>query len=387
MRINVADRISLGQQPVSRVYLGPSLIWTADPALDLVFDGRALDPRMSFSRPSTATLFNSSGVLLSSELDQPRYDHDPVTLALRGLLVEEQRTNDYLQSNPAGTYWFKTGGLQITNNAITSPAGVLDASRFVNPSGVGASAQVRRTPPAVLAGMTYTRSGFVKSLGVGSFSILTYSNGYASRITVVANLLNGTFSVTTSGSFFSETVVRFFLLTDGWLRFAITYKALNNESSHNHEHYQSNPGNGIDGYSVYGLQTEAGATVSSHIPTTGTARTRAADTAALNPQGWLSAEKGVFVLQHDVPAGRPLLGNGSAALLNSVGPGRTAFRYDGSGAIVVHNGGAPQSVAFPAFAASLQLLGAGAARANAAVSRLTYYPRRLTVQELQGMTA
>lgn len=102
MRINVADRISLGQQPVSRVYLGPSLIWTADPALDLVFDGRALDPRMSFSRPSTATLFNSSGVLLSAAIDQPRYDHDPVTFVSRGLLVEEQRTNYNRNSEYSG---------------------------------------------------------------------------------------------------------------------------------------------------------------------------------------------------------------------------------------------------------------------------------------------
>lgn len=388
MRINVADQIRLGGQAVSRVYLGPSLIWTSDPALDLVFDGRALDPRMTFSRPSIGTRYDSSGILLTADVDQPRYDHDPLTLALRGLLVEEQRTNDYLNSNPSGPYWLKTGGVQTTNNALTSPAGVIDASRFVNPSGVGAYAQIRRDPaPAVVAGMTYTRSGFVKSLGMGSISLLTYSNGYASSITVVVNLINNTFSQSRNGQFFSDIVVQVFPLKNEWLRFAITYKALNSETTHKHENYTSILGNGVNGYSLYGLQSESGSIVTSHIPTTGTARTRAADSALLTPQGWLSAEKGAFVLQHDVPAGRPLLGNGSAALLNSAGPGKTAFRYDGSGAIVVHNGGAPQAATFPSFAASLQLLGAGSARANAAVSRLTYFPRRLTVQELQGMTA
>lgn len=372
MRINVADRIRLGQQPVSRVYLGPSLIWTADPALDLVFDGRALDPRMSFSRPSTATLFNSSGVLLSSGLDQLRYDHDPVTLVPRGLLVEEQRTNynknsEYSGFNDRSQFDLQgsLGTAYFAQSFFTERGRRVRRLRFVNPqvqrisypqvfqeaamipNGQCASSFWRRfvevtanTPNYItFIGNRPNPAGFVEepsAYRVNGISNVTnnYDSGY--EMLIVAN---------TTISIFSTTI----------------------EASCR--------------------QFELGPYPTSYIPTTGTARTRAADTAALNPQGWLSAEKGVFVLQHDVPAGRPLLGNGSAALLNSVGPGRTAFRYDGSGATVVHNGGAPQSVTFPTFAASLQLLGAGAARANSAVSRLTYYPRRLTVQELQEMTA
>lgn len=372
MRINIADRISLGQQPVSRVYLGPSLIWTADPALDLVFDGRALDPRMSFSRPSTATLFDSSGVLLSAAIDQPRYDHDPVTFVPRGLLVEEQRTNYNRNSEHSGSaaaqFSFQ-GSLSTAyfeQSFFTERGRRVRRLRFVNP-------QVQSLNfPQVYQDMAGIPNGqYAPSFWRRFVEVTSNTPGYTTFIGGRPN----------PASFVEEpSAYRVNGISNVTNNYWSGYELLIYWSGANAPVFSTT-------IEASCRQFELGPYPTSYIPTTGTARTRAADTATLNPQGWLSAEKGVFVLQHDVPAGRPLLGNGSAALLNSVGPGRTALRYDGSGAIVVHNGGAPQSVAFPTFAASLQLLGAGAARANAAVSRLTYYPRRLTVQELQGVTA
>ena len=391
MRINVADSIRLGQQPVSRVYLGSSLVWTTDPALDLVFDGRTLDPRMSFSRPSTATLFNSSGVLLSAAIDQPRYDHDPVTLVPRGLLVEEQRTNTF-GSNPP----YKPQNLSLGVFSGQAVDGTTFASRYIFP--VTSSQNIERyllVNAEVSTGSYLTISMFFKkpegdvsNFGrylsiIGSMNNFNFIGGFD----IVAGVFNRPVN---QAGFIDGGIVK----AGSWYRVWATINPLS--SGFKYIRFQFHPtispgayigGDGVSGVDTCGLQVEFADSVSSYIGAASTGKTRAADTAALNPQGWLSAEKGVFVLQHDVPAGRPLLGKGSAALLNSVGPGRTAFCYDGLGAIVVHNGGAPQSAAFPAFADSLQLLGAGAARANAAVSRLTYYPRRLTVQELQEMTA
>lgn len=368
MRINVADQIRLGGQAVSRVYLGPSLIWTAEPALDLVFDGRALDPRMTFSRPSTASLFSSSGVLLSASVGQPRYDHDPLTFVARGLLIEEQRTNYDRNSEYSGAsnrsfeFQGSLGTAYFQQEFFTERGRRVRRLQFVNPDVQFLSyPQVFQDMSGIPNGK-YAKSfwrRFVQAMGNAPFSEFFIGNTRGFSAQLSANRVSSLKDVTTN--------------YDAGYEFLIIANRVNQACSITIE--------------ASCRQFELGPYPTSYIPTTGTARTRAADAAALNPQGWLSAEKGVFVLQHDVPAGRPLLGNGSAALLNSVGPGRTAFLYDGSGAIVVHNGGSPQSVAFPAFAASLQILGAGAARANAAISRLTYYPRRLTVQELQGVTA
>ena len=74
--------------------------FTADlaPALDLDFTTGTLDSRVTFTRTTTATYVNSSGVIASAAIDAARFDHDPVTLDPRGLLLEEQRTNALQQS-------------------------------------------------------------------------------------------------------------------------------------------------------------------------------------------------------------------------------------------------------------------------------------------------
>jgi hypothetical protein len=74
------------------------------PALALDFTTGVLDPRVSFIRSgNTATVTNSNGVIVGINANLPRFDFDPVTLACRGLLIEETRTNALLNSLIDGT--------------------------------------------------------------------------------------------------------------------------------------------------------------------------------------------------------------------------------------------------------------------------------------------
>lgn len=69
------------------------------PALGLNFMvPGVLDPRITFTRASTATYFNSAGVMQTAAINAPRWDYDPATLTLRGLLLEDARTNLLLNS-------------------------------------------------------------------------------------------------------------------------------------------------------------------------------------------------------------------------------------------------------------------------------------------------
>ncbi len=73
------------------------------PAMMLDFLSGVLDSRITFVRASTATFTGSNGLLQTAAIDAPRFDYDPVTLAPKGLLIEETRTNLLLNSDIAGT--------------------------------------------------------------------------------------------------------------------------------------------------------------------------------------------------------------------------------------------------------------------------------------------
>ena len=64
-----------------------------------------MDPELTdpltilFSRASLATFVNSNGLIESIGANVLRYDHDPITLAPKGVLIEGERTNRISRSN------------------------------------------------------------------------------------------------------------------------------------------------------------------------------------------------------------------------------------------------------------------------------------------------
>jgi hypothetical protein len=86
----------------------PSFALTATervlPSLALDFTTAVLDPRVTLTRSgNTATVTNSSGVIVAINADLPRFDFNPTTLVCKGLLIEEARTNDLVNSLIDGT--------------------------------------------------------------------------------------------------------------------------------------------------------------------------------------------------------------------------------------------------------------------------------------------
>jgi hypothetical protein len=74
------------------------------PRLALDFTTATLDARVTFTRTGdTATVTNSSGVIVGINANLPRFDYDPTTLACKGLLIEDPRTNLLLNSLIDGT--------------------------------------------------------------------------------------------------------------------------------------------------------------------------------------------------------------------------------------------------------------------------------------------
>ena len=81
-----------------------SVSTSAVPSLDLDFiSSTSLDNRITFARSTTATFTGSNGLIQSSAIDAPRFEYDPVTLQLKGFLLEQQRVNSFLNSLINGT--------------------------------------------------------------------------------------------------------------------------------------------------------------------------------------------------------------------------------------------------------------------------------------------
>ena len=92
----------------------------AQPTLDLNFVSGTLDSRVTFTRASSATRVNASGVLEVITSGNPRFTYDPVTLSALGLLIEEQRTQLLLNSLIDGTN-LSTQSVTVTAQAQLIP--------------------------------------------------------------------------------------------------------------------------------------------------------------------------------------------------------------------------------------------------------------------------
>lgn len=137
--------------------LRPSLL------LDFV-NSLQVDPRVTFTRASTATRWNAAGVQETLPAGVPRIDRDPATGKCLGLLVEEGRTNLLTYSEDFGNAsWLKRAGAAVQVGIDIAPDGKSTANRLYD-TGVQTGALYISQPSAVFADSTdYTSSVFFKN--------------------------------------------------------------------------------------------------------------------------------------------------------------------------------------------------------------------------------
>ena len=133
---------------------------SASSGLYFNFAGGSLPSGVTFLRASTGTYYNSSGVISSASNDVARFDYNPATLALRGVLIEPQYTNLMLYSgDQTGTGW---GGNNVTATAgsITSPDGLFNGTLLTATSSV--TVYWQRSGIGATSGSTYSFSIYAK---------------------------------------------------------------------------------------------------------------------------------------------------------------------------------------------------------------------------------
>jgi len=154
-------------------------------------NGASLDPRITFTRASTATYFNSSGVL--------------TTTGFNLLTYSEQFDN---------AAWSKSNAT-ITADAIVSPDGTMDADKLVETTATTTTHFVSRNSTVTFTAAANTFSVYLKA-GERTWARLTMIDS-ATTFGAYFNLSTGAIGVSTAGVTATATSVG-----NGWYRCSIT---------------------------------------------------------------------------------------------------------------------------------------------------------------------
>jgi hypothetical protein len=212
-------------------------------------------PTPVFIRASTATFVGSDGLIQSAAVNAARFDHDPVTLACKGLLIEEARTNLLARSEELGNAYWTISNASISENNQTSPNGSLTADTIT----VSAGTPSLYRAVACTASTLYTFSFYIK---IGTLTPSDFK--FAVRDD-------------TNGVFIAENIVpNITPVTTGWRRVTYTFTTpvgcvLVRPYLMRYSYLSAGT------IYLWGAQLEAGSFATSYIPTVASSVVRSAD--------------------------------------------------------------------------------------------------------------
>jgi hypothetical protein len=267
-------------------------------------NSRQLDPRITFTRASGGAYFDRLGVLRQAAANQPRFDFDPVTLACRGLLIEEQRTNLFLQSGFAGAASGTPGTaptswtIQIvgapSTEVLASVFGSADGAQAVKFNGASGDRAYYVQNVSITSGVTYSLSAEVEAASGIPRDVLFVVNGTGAATVLSTNADNPTpgrrtlvFTCTSTGTVGLRVGIG--------CAFAIA---------------------ATSSATVSRPQLEAGAFPTSYIPTAASQVTRSADIANItgtNFSSFFNPAEGTFFADYELGAKNASIGIISAS--------------------------------------------------------------------------
>jgi hypothetical protein len=393
---------------------------TPQTSLVLDFAGTGtLDSRITFTRSTTGTYYNSSGVLSTAAINAARFDYNPLTKVALGLLVEQSSTNLLTYSADfSNAAWIKVF-VTIASSSVVAPDGT-NFQKMIESATLTSHAIYR--PITVTSGTSYTHSAYAKAAERTFCTVGITDTGV--DYTAIANLSTGTILSTTAGS--TSTITN---VGNGIYRVSLTRTVTaasvnpfigiyNGSTTYN--------GDGTSGIYIWGAFLEALAFPTSYIPTTTAQVTRAADNASMtgtNFSSWYNAIQGtvfteaagatisgastIYAISDGTGNNRILSGFGANMLFVGTGGVTQVNISSGSDTANIfakyaaffstNNFGLSRNGATPVTSSSGSIptvttlyLGASAtgssAYLNGRIKKFTYYPTALTSAQIQALT-
>lgn len=249
---------------------------TISPSLLLDFaNSRTVDPRITFARASTATRVNSMGLIEQVAAGVPRIDYDPITLACKGLLIEESRTNLLTYSEQFdNAAWTKTRS-SITANVATAPDGTTTADKLVEDTTASNSHFAFQSVAGLTDSTVYLHSVFAKA-GERTKVVICFMDKAGTTRGMLFDLSSGTVANYNQSGITDTSIYGIQSVGNGWYRCWVGHSSntgafnprgsviLTNGST------DSYTGDGTSGIYLWGAQLEAGAFATPYQPSTET---------------------------------------------------------------------------------------------------------------------
>ena len=251
----------------------------------------SVGPTPSYTRASTGTYFNSSGVLTTAAINGPRFDHvyNGSSWESKGLLIEEARTNAVLYSADFTSGW-TSSNVGMSTGAGTAPDGTSTAVKLYP------TVSTTQTRIYLSGGANTCISVFAKAAEkttVYFYDLTGISECYFNLSTgaIGTNSTGLTAAISNCGG--------------GWFRCSLSSASI-------FSYFQigvceangstSSTASGTNGILIWGAQWEIGAFPTSYIPTTTAAVTRSADVCQITGgdfSGFWNASEGSIAFDGD----------------------------------------------------------------------------------------
>ena len=379
----------------------------------------ARDTVTAYTPTTTQAITNYIPTLLTAPANTARFDHNPVTGESLGLLVEEQRTNLLTYSEEFDNAAWTKFNATITANTIIAPDGTLTGSKISSTTGTWSSGLAVGTVSVASSSISiYAKAGEAPILQLATYTYGNFqcyfdlttgvSNGTVGFTRTMTDVGNGWWRCTVSGT-----------LTVGGA-FIFIPMAVNSGL---------NPAPIGQGIYIWGAQLEAGAFPTSYIKTQASQVTRSADSASMtgtNFSDWYRQDEGTVYVESKatLPTSGAITTFLSKDITNYINTGQYTSTLSRAGYVVTNNTdqaniqfAALSSGTFNKFALAFQTNNiAGTINAqtvvtdtnclipnvtsltigknitntqylNGTIKRISYYPQRLSNENLQALTS